>query len=301
MKNKSPKIIKYSKNLNSDKGLLSQGKTFYKDILIAIALISCTLFVYWPAKYYAFVNYDDFDYSAANQHVQQGLTWPGISWAFTTFYSCNWHPLTWLSLMLDVSILGFSPGSHHIINIVLHLLNTFLLFLILRMITRAFWLSAAIAALFSLHPLHVESVAWISERKDVLCTFFWMITTYCYVQFSRKADWKRYTGTIIAFTFALLSKPMAVTLPFTLLLLDYWPLERMRVLAKDGSFLQVFWQRFIEKTPLFLMSFFSSAITIIAQKTGGATVPFEQIHFWQRIASAAESYLRVPNSLFKIG
>ena len=188
----------------------------------------CTLIVYWPVKDHEFISLDDVDYITDNPHVQQGIDSDSIRWAFTSFHTCNWHPLTWISHMLDIRVFGLNPAAHHLVNLFFHVMSSLLLFLILDRMTRNTWRSAMVAFLFSLHPLHVESVAWVAERKDVLSAFFWMLTMGAYAFYVEKPTAGRYLAALIFFALGLLSKPMLVTLPFVLLLLDYWPLKRFQ-------------------------------------------------------------------------
>ena len=194
---------------------------------LSIALAIVTLVTYCRSFNFDFIQFDDPEYVFENRHVLAGLTSDGVRWAFSTFRSSNWHPLIWISLQIDASLFGPNPGGYHATNVFLHIANTVLLFLVLKSMTGAIWRSALLAALFALHPLHVESVAWISERKDVLSTLFWMLTLAAYVGFVRQRSLGRYLVVILAFTLGLLAKPMLVTLPFVLLLLDYWPLGRV--------------------------------------------------------------------------
>lgn len=193
-------------------------------ILLTIAILA----VYWQVREHAFINLDDNLYITENPHVQAGLTIENLKWAFTTTHAPYWHPLTWLSHMLDIRLFGMEAGGHHLVNVLFHVANTLLLFLILRRMTKAHWKSAFVAALFALHPLRVESVAWVAERKDVLSTLFWMLTLWAYVYYRGSPGLRRYLLVIVAFALGLMAKPMLVTLPFVLLLLDFWPLGRLR-------------------------------------------------------------------------
>ncbi|HUN54882.1 MAG TPA: tetratricopeptide repeat protein [Smithella sp.] len=198
-----------------------------QKLIVYIILTVVTLAVYWQVNLCGFVNLDDYTYVIENDHVQSGITLDGLRWAFSTTYAEFWHPLTWLSLMLDNQLYGASAGGYHVTNLILHILSTLLLFWLFCRMTGAIWRSALVAALFALHPFHVESVAWISERKDVLSAFFWMLTLCLYVYYTEKPIIKRYLPVVISFVLALMSKPMVVTLPLILLLLDYWPLNRL--------------------------------------------------------------------------
>src|ERR1039457_1914222 len=194
--------------------------------LICLTLGLVTLALYLPALRHSFVEYDDQQYVTDNPLVQAGLSWRGLVWAFG-FHAGNWHPLAWLSHMLDCQIYGEGAGGHHLTNVLLHVVSTLLLFLVLDRMTGALWRSAAVAALFAWHPLHVESVAWVAERKDVLCAFFWMLTLWFYARHAAQPSIACYLFTLGSFVLCLMAKPMGVTLPFVLLLLDYWPLNRV--------------------------------------------------------------------------
>lgn len=284
------------------------------DLLICLFLILATLSVYWQVRDYAFVNFDDNAYIYENPYVRAGLTRESIAWAFTAAHSSNWHPLTWLSHMLDVQLYGLNPGQHHLTNVLLHILNTLLLFFLLRRMTRALWPSCFVAALFALHPLHVESVAWVAERKDVLSTFFWVLTLHYYVRYVERPGRTAYLTTILLFIMGLMSKPMVVTLPFVLLLLDYWPLRRFSISdcrfpaeeqeksktcprirpgIKNLSSAQTGDQKtkIIEKFPFFALSAASSVVTFLVQQSAGATASMDIYPFYVRLANALVSYI----------
>lgn len=286
------------------------GKNFSirTDILIGIFLVFATLSVYWQVKDFEFVSYDDNDYITANAHVQKGLTWDSVMWVFTTGHSANWHPLTWLSHMLDIQLYGLSPGPHHITNVLFHMANTLLLFVVLRRMTGSARRSGLVAALFALHPLHVQSVAWVAERKDVLSTFFWMLTLAAYTRYAEHPGRKTYLPVLLFFMLGLMSKPMVVTLPFVLFLLDYWPLGRIRQyelgiqeLRTPISDLRVpvsslrfpgadFRGLILEKLPLFMLSALSSWVTFLVQQDSGAVKSLEKYPFYTRAANALVSY-----------
>jgi protein O-mannosyl-transferase len=211
-------------------------KTDINPLVLAIctALAITTLAVFWQVGNHEFISFDDNDYVTENRHVQDGLTLNGVVWAFSEPHAHNWHPLTWLSHMLDCQMFGLRPGGHHLVNLFFHLGSTLLLFLILHRMTKTPWPSAFVAGLFALHPLHIESVAWVAERKDVLSTFFWMCTMGAYIYYAERPSYKRYLLVFVFFVLGLLSKPMLVTLPFVLLLLDYWPLRRVYAAAADS-------------------------------------------------------------------
>lgn len=257
---------------------------------LALILIVVTLLAYLPVRNCEFTNYDDQDYVTSNEIVKSGLSWGGLKWAFTTGHASNWHPLTWLSHMLDIQCFGLSPGAHHLTNVFLHTGATALLFLSLLRLTSAKWRSFLVAGIFALHPMHVESVAWIAERKDVLSGFFAMLTLWFYSiyatsrndSFRKRKSVMLYGAVLISFTLGLLSKPMLVTLPFVLLLLDYWPLERIgreRVSALVA-----------EKMPLFLLSAASSIITFIVQQKAGSVRTLDIIPVESRIFNSLISY-----------
>jgi len=198
---------------------------YHHWVLIVLTLV--TLAVYWQITTHDFINFDDDKYITKNHYVNSGISLKNIYWAFTAFYASNWHPLTWISHMLDCQLFGLNPGMHHLVNLIFHILNTLLLFTVFRKMTGDLWKSAFVAALFALHPLHVESVAWIAERKDVLSTFFFMLTVIGYIRYVEKPCTNRYLPVVFLFAAGLMAKPMLVTLPLVLLLLDYWPLNRL--------------------------------------------------------------------------
>jgi Tfp pilus assembly protein PilF len=242
----------------------------FKQCLLP-AIILLTVVVFSPVMRHDFINLDDNVFVYENPSVTAGLTIEGIRWAFTTGHEVNWIPLSWLSHMLDVELFGLRPGGHHLVNLLLHAANSGLLFVFLRRVTNAPWRSAVVAALFALHPLHVESVAWVAERKDVLSAFFAMLTLIAYARYSEKPCPGRYVTTLLFFMLGLLSKPMLVTLPVVLVLLDYWPLGRIPVYG-DGSMAAHcpgFSRLITEKVPFLLLSISSSSITYLVQQSGG--------------------------------
>jgi protein O-mannosyl-transferase len=311
---------------------------------VCVLLMIAVLLAFGRTLRHDFVNYDDDLYFYANPQVQHGLTWGGVAWAFQSTYAANWHPLTWLSLMLDAELFGPGPLGPHLTNVILHAVNTVLLFLLLRRLTGAHWRSALVAALFGLHPLHVESVAWVSERKDVLSGLFFMLTLWAYAQYvscargqepgerrtsniehrtpnaereeSRLAASKRsedgimhhapryYLLCLFLFALGLMSKPMLVTLPFVLLLLDYWPLERFaiydtdscRVLAIHRSLRFTMRRLAWEKVPFFALSAASCVVTFVAQ--GKAVQPLAHISLEIRAVNASVSYVRYLYKMF---
>jgi hypothetical protein len=239
---------------------------------LALFLIAgLTVAVYWPVLYSEFINYDDTDYVVKNMVVRQGLTLKGFVWSFTAFHAANWHPLTWLSHMLDVELFDLNPMGHHATSLLLHTLNSVLLCLLLHRLTGFIGRSMFVAMLFAIHPLHVESVAWVAERKDVLSTLFWLLSMWAYAWYVRKPCLRRYLTVIVFFALGLMAKQMLVTLPFVLLLMDYWPLNRLALFKGEGetgrSSMKIL---LIEKIPLFVMSAAASLATLLAQGAGGA-------------------------------
>ena len=256
--------------------------------LAIFLLITVVVLVYAPVKDYPFINYDDTLYVTEVPQVQQGLGWDSVVWSMTAMEAANWHPLTWLSHMLDVQLFGLNPAGHHLTNLLLHLANVLLLFGVLQQMTGAVWRSALVAALFALHPLNVESVAWVAERKNVLSTLFWLLTMAAYMGYVRRPHWGRYLGMMGIFVLGLMAKPMLVTLPCVLLLLDYWPLGR---LGKDSK---EFWERLprlaAEKLPLFIPVAAISVVTIAAQSQAGALSSWEGLPLGIRVANAVLTY-----------
>ena len=247
------------------------------QLLICLFLVGATSLAYIQVRKADFITFDDDMYVTNNPLVSAGLTWPGVKWAFTAEYSSNWHPLTWLSHMLDCQVYGRWPGGPHLTNLFFHLANTILLFLFLARVTGALWPSAMVAALFALHPMHVESVAWVSERKDVLSTFFWLVTMWAYWAYVAAPSLKRYLAVAVSFALGLMAKPMLVTLPLVLLLLDYWPLGRIAGMAPPRGAIpgsqpltglpqKNYWQLIREKIPLFALAALSCLITVLAQR-----------------------------------
>ena len=262
--------------------------------LIAVGLAAAVLLVFGQTARFDFIHsYDDREYVVENTHIREGVTVSGLAWAFTSFYAANWHPVTWLSHMLDVELFGMNPGGHHLTNVVLHLINTLLLFTLLSRVTTANWRSAAVAALFALHPLHVESVAMIAERKDVLSTFFWLLTLLCYVGYASDRSRKWYGAALGCFILGLLAKPMVVSLPFVLLLIDYWPLQRWHPApAAPGTKppKQVDSLALVtEKLPFVLLAASTSVVTLLAQHSLGATGSMTVYPLFHRLANAAVS------------
>ena len=291
--------------------------------------MSITFMAFWQVNHSDFQRYDDDNYVAKNSDIQDGITVEGIRWAFTTDYFANWHPLTWISHMLDVQLFGLKPQGHHLTNLLFHIANTLLLFVVFHRMTKGLWPSAFVAALFALHPLHVESVAWVAERKDVLSTFFWMLTVGAYCSYVERPAIQRYLLVLLFFVLGLMAKPMLVTLPFVLLLLDFWPLKRFEqkesarkewtvvnklgpgnkrkrkskekplvkeaVKADESPDHKYRWALFYpllrEKIPLFFLAALSSIVTYIVQQKFGAVSTLEVFPLSVRIANAFVSYI----------
>ena len=254
---------------------------FVLKLAICAGLVGVTFAVFGQTLGHDFVNYDDRIYILENEHVQAGLNWHSVLWAFTHVHSQNWHPLTTMSHMLDCQLFGLKPGAHHFVNVFFHSVAVVLLFAFLQSATGSLWRSAFVAAVFAIHPLHVESVAWISERKDVLSGVFFMTTLLVYFHYTRKPNVGRYVTMSILFTCGLLTKPMLVTLPIILLLLDYWPLKRFEQMSAG--------QLALEKIPLFILSAGSAIATLIAQHTG--IVGTKVLPLSWRVGNALSVYL----------
>ena len=250
---------------------------------LLLALI--TLLAYLPATQNGFVNFDDDNYVTANPLVQRGLTVAGVQWAFAGSHFCNYSPLAWLSHMADCDLFRLNPGGHHFVNVLLHSANVLLLFILLRRLTGALWPSAFAAAMFGWHPLHVESVAWIAERKDVLSTCFGLLALLQYEKFARQKNWTAYGLALLFFALSLLSKPMLVTLPVVLLLLDYWPLQRFQTLNFKFPALA---KLFAEKIPFFLLSALFCVITVLAQRAEAIST-LQRVPLGLRLENAAVS------------
>lgn len=277
-------------------------KTWSLKLLVCLLLLGTTLLPYVQVKDHEFTTFDDDMYVTNNPMVGAGLTWQGVKWAFTAVHSNNWHPVTWLSHMLDCQLFRVNPRGHHLANLFFHVLNTLLLFLFWARVTQALWPSALVAALFALHPLHVESVAWVSERKDVLSTFFWLTTMWAYVFYVAKPSLQRYLPILLLLVLGLMAKPMLVTLPFVLLLLDFWPLGRVEKGAGDSQqsppAWQVYWPLLKEKIPLLVIVILACLATLVAQKISGAMMPLGIRPLWARIANALVAYVMYVIKMF---
>jgi protein O-mannosyl-transferase len=274
--------------------------------LLGSLLVLTTAALYFHVVGYPFCNYDDVVYVTANPHVQSGFNWETVKWAFTTFSAANWHPVTWLSHALDCQFFYLDPAGHHGVNVALHIVNVVLLFWLLQAATGFIGRSAMVAALFALHPINVESVAWIAERKNLLSMMFFLLALAAYRWYAQRPGVLRYTLVAFLFALGLMSKPQVVTLPFVLLLWDYWPLQRLGLRSSPSALGQNSsgeisgekrkangeWQwLLLEKLPLFALSAASAIVTIKAQRAGGAMAPF-RIPLDIRLANAAISYLR---------
>lgn len=274
------------------------GSQISQGIAAILLLTAVVLALYWPVTNFEFIAMDDNLYLLDNPDIQKGVSLKGISWAMTTLYTTNWHPLTWLSLMADYELYGLTAAGYHISNLMLHLLNTLLLFLLLRRVTGETWKCLAVAALFAVHPLNIESVAWIAERKNVLSTLFWILTLLAYVRYAARPGWLRYLQGLFLFALGLMAKPMLVTLPFVLLLLDYWPLRRLSPMDQwdEGgrgsvSNWTVLRRLMKEKIPFFLLSLCSVLITLYAAKSGGMVKSFDVFPLSVRIGNALIAYV----------
>ena len=251
-------------------------------ILVSVLLVLMTAVVFARVIGFDFTIYDDDVYVTKNPAVQAGLNRLTLEWAFRTMYNANWHPLTWISYLLDSRLFGIDSHAFHAVNLLLHMANVVLLFLLLRRMTSSLWKSALVAALFAVHPLHVESVAWVAERKDVLSTLFWILTMWAYVRYTERPDTVRQVIVLVLFALGLMAKPMLVTLPLILLLMDYWPLQRL----KKVKTADLIW----EKLPMFGLSLASSLMTYKAQQAWGSTIPIRFVPPILRVENALVSY-----------
>jgi protein O-mannosyl-transferase len=261
------------------------------DLLILFSLAVVTLAIYWQVVGHQFITLDDPTYIRENPMVNRGVTAAGIAWAFTTFYAANWHPLTWISHMIDCQLFGTDAGRHLLVNAVIHVANTLLVFCFLLRTTGARWPSALVAALFALHPLHVESVAWASERKDTLSTFFGLLSLISYVRYAKAPSIGGYAWVGITLVLGILAKPMLVTWPFVMLLLDYWPLGRWQS-AKSKAQRETVRKLILEKVPLFFIVAGSAIMTLLAQSRGGAVQTIAHVSVALRLSNALVSYAK---------
>lgn len=271
-------------------GPLLSGTTL--NIVLCVLLATVTIALYSQVRSYSFLGWDDRYYVTENSHIQGGLAWSTIRWAFTSMEEANWHPLTWLSHALDYQLFALDPAGHHFDNVLIHALNAALLFLLLVWVTKRVGPSLMVAALFALHPLNVESVAWVAERKNVLSTLFFILAIAAYVWYAQKPDWRRYLLVATLFAAGLMAKPMVITLPFVLLLLDYWPLERTTESGASSSSVRrlAYSRLLLEKIPLLFLSAASAWITLKAQRSEQAVRTFHQIPLGIRIENAVVAY-----------
>ena len=299
-KNHSNEIVLSSGESSSDGGSTMskpcESSRRGRTILFSFLLFLLVLGVFLPAVRHEFITYDDQAYVTENREIQRGLTWDNVRWAFGGIHIWFYYPLTLLSHAADCQFFGLNPAGHHFTSVLFHALNAVLLFLVLKKITGGFWRSLIVATIFGLHPLRVESVAWVAERKDVLSTFFWLLAMMCYARWLITSDGGRplarmfYTLSLAFFAMGLLAKPMVVSLPFALLLLDWWPLNRI---SADRQTIAAGIKRcFVEKIPFFLLAAMVSAITFVAQKSVGAVSSVSHLPFVVRIDNALISYCR---------
>ena len=295
-----PFMIGYRKDISKLSSTISNDaiKTFASvnkfKIVMTLLLVAAVIAVYIQVRDFSFISFDDDIYVYNCPQVQEGFTLQNVIWCFKSIHANNWHPLTSISLFLDSTFFGINPTAYHLENMFFHIVNSILLLLVLSLMTGFFWRSLFVAALFALHPLHVESVAWVSERKDVLCTMFWMFTLLSYWWYTKSPKVKRYSLVLLSMVLGLLAKPMLVTLPFVLLLLDYWPLRRFQ--DSDifkGRFLNILW----DKMPLFLVVTIFSVITFMVQNYSGMVKPTESFRIDVRISNAIVSYVAYLGSM----
>lgn len=282
-----------------------------RDTIICGLLMVAILVLYWQVINHEFVNYDDDLYITENLYVQKGITWEGIKWAFSFNDVVYLHPLSWLSHMLDVQLFGMAPGRHHLTSVLFHIANTILLFLLFNRMTNSAWCSAFVAMLFAVHPMNVESVAWVAERKSVLSAFFWMLTIYSYIRYVEQPGVLRYLWILLFFSLGLMSKPMLVTLPFVLLLLDYWPLNRIDLKKNRGADPQkpnagifatfqtkINNRLILEKIPLFCVSLVAILLSSIAVERLGITISYVSKPIGLRLSNAVVSYIKYLGKIF---
>ncbi|MBF0568997.1 MAG: tetratricopeptide repeat protein [Nitrospirae bacterium] len=263
-----------------------------KNIIIALLLVAITFGVYWNVRGNSFVNIDDPQYVTINPFVTQGLTLKSVGWAFRTTFFVNWHPLTWLSHMADVELYGLNPRGHHLTSLIIHIINTLLLFFLLNRLTLLPWQSAFVAAVFAIHPLGVESVAWVSERKNILSTLFWFLGIWAYIGYVQRPRFIKYSAVFLSMAVGLMFKPMLVTFPVTLLLLDYWPFNRFAVQGGFPCVTRLIVRAVVEKLPLFALSLASALVTYEVQLRAYAVQPLSQLPLSKRLATAVVSYMQ---------
>ena len=266
-------------------------------IVICIFLVLATATIYWQVKEHEFLNYDDNQYVTDNWNVQAGFTRESIHWAFTTSYYSGWQPITWLSYILDYQLYGLNPKGYHLTSLFFHIANSLILFMVLLRMTGALWQCSFVAALFAFHPFNVESVAWVAERKNVLSTLFWLLTMWAYIRYAEKPNIKRYGSMILFFILGLMSKPMLITLPFVLLLMDYWPLGRFKLRQGrgNGGIIEKYKDQksdifglVREKIPLFLLAAGSGIVAFMVNKV---VLTMKDFSLSERLTNAMVSYL----------
>jgi protein O-mannosyl-transferase len=266
----------------------------HRNLILCLLLVTCTLVIYNSVNQNGFVNYDDDVYITANRHVQAGLNWSTIRWAFTTFDAANWHPLTWISHAVDFQLFKLNPAGHHYTNVLLHCANVVLLLLLLVQATQQTWPSLIAAAIFAVHPLNVESVAWAAERKNVLSMFFLLLALWAYQRYASKPSIARYTVVFLLFACGLMSKPQVITFPFLLLLWDCWPLRRLQFGSPQaggtGGRTRSLGSLFLEKIPLLALSAASAVVTLAGQQAGGAVRTTIEYPATVRIENAIGAY-----------
>lgn len=280
---------------------------YKNEILVSVLLFILVVFVYLPVHQFAFIFFDDNEYIVNNPHVNSGITWTNITWAFKSYYSSNWHPLTWISHMIDCQLYGLNPGGHHLTNVFFHAINSVLLFVAFYLLTsqtiidkdsRLFF-SLLLATIFAIHPLRVESVAWVSERKDVLFLFFGLLSLIAYNLYVKSNKILIYFIVLLTFTLGLMSKPMLVTFPFLLLLLDFWPLKRFEFYNPQNPLkVKILVKLVIEKLPLLTLSFVSSIVTFFAQKSNSSVISLESLPIEIRFFNSLISYIEYLGKFF---
>jgi tetratricopeptide (TPR) repeat protein len=267
-----------------------------KELMIGIGLVVAVLAAYWQVQYHDFIIFDDHQYVVKNLNIQKGLTLESISWAFTTTYASYWHPLTWLSHMLDYQLYGLNPKGHHFNNLLLHMASTLLLFIVLKRMTGTLWRSALVAALFGLHPLRVESVAWVSERKDVLSALFWMLTLLAYDGYVKASSPKRYLIVLLLLAMGLMAKPMLVTLPFAMIFLDKWPYGRIDFSKGRNRWSHL--RPLLEKVPFIALGAVSALITFLSAREIGAVPSLDALPLTLRLLNAVAAYATYVGKMF---
>lgn len=263
----------------------------YRDLLICISVSAVIIVIYWPVQHYDLISLDDIDYIRGNPYVKTGLTWDSFLWAMKDVHTGYWHPLTWVSHMLDYHVFGSTAGGHHWTNVILHVANSILLYVVLKRMSGSAWKSAIVATLFAVHPLNVESVAWVSERKNVLCTFFWFMGMWSYVHYAERPTPYRYCLILVIFSLGLMCKPMIATFPVTLLLLDYWPMGRLTSWKMLPHLV-------FEKIPLFIMAAIAGVATFLSSLHGDVTISIDKLPVSNRLANAGVSYAKYIEKMF---